>query len=166
MSMSFFVKSTLAPEPKTDASKQIALFYAGILTIMAVAQLYTLEDFIVLLQEFQLPLSYTATYLIAPLLIVFEVFALPFLLRMRLSAAMRWVSMVFGWFVAALWIGISLWVVLSDTTLLNVGFLGTVVDLLPGWWAVFFSSALAVMAAWASWGLWPGTRHKKIVAKG
>jgi hypothetical protein len=37
----------------------------------------------------------------------------------------------------------------------SIGFLGAVVNLTPGWWAVLFGVAMAILASWASWGMWP-----------
>lgn len=162
--MSVFVKATPAPTPKTDRVKVISLFYAGILVVLALTQLYTFDKFIELIPEFNLPLSETLTFLAAPLLVVCEVFALPFLLRMRLSPAFRFLSMIFGWLVAVIWFFISLWLVTTYQAVATVGFLGTLGDLTPGWWAVFFSIALGILAAWSSWGMWPLTKQPKTVA--
>ena len=162
--MTFFVQAYDTGKPKSETSKQIAMFLAAIMTVMAVAQLFTLEEFITLIEDFALPLGSTATALFAPLLITFEVFSIPFLLRMRLSVAMRWCSMVFGWLMAVLWFLASLWLVTQGENVPTVGFLGTLGEIQPGWWAVYVSSALGVLVAWASWGLWPGRKvrnHKK-----
>lgn len=153
--MSVFVKTTAAPAPKTDRVKVIAMLYAILLVGMALAQLYSFDEFIELFVGFNFPLTDTLVYLVAPLLIVCEVFALPFLLRMRLSPAFRVVSMACGWLVALKWFLISLWVVTTAQPVETVGFLGTVGSLTPGWWAVLFSVSLGILAAWASWGMWP-----------
>lgn len=155
------MKTTAAPTPKTDRVKQIAILYAVFLVIMAVAQLFTYEEFIELIPTFNLPLNEAFTYLVVPILIIFEVFALPFLLRMRLSPAFRFLSMLFGWLVSVKWLFISLWVVMSAQSVENIGFLGTVVTLTPGWWAVLISFSLGILAAWASWGMWPLKKSKK-----
>jgi len=157
--MSILVKATPAPRARTDATKQIAILYAGILVVLAVTQLFTFDKFIELIPTFELPLSIAATYALAPTLIAAEVFAIPFLLRMTLSPAFRALSMALGWLVALLWTLISLWVVLIQPTAETVGFLGTLVDLVPGWWAVLVSISFGILAAWASWGLWPGKRQ-------
>lgn len=162
--MTLFVQAHDARKPKTETSRQIAIFLAAIMTVMAVAQLFTLEDFITLVEGYSLPLGPTTVALFAPFLITFEVFSIPFLLRMRLSTAMRWCSMVFAWLVVIIWFLVSLWLVTQDEGVATVGFLGTIGEVQPGWWAVYVSSALGVLVAWASWGLWPGRgvpAHKK-----
>lgn len=159
--MSIFVTATAPPILKTERVKQISLLYAVLLVIMAVAQLYTFDTFVELVSEYNLPLGGTLAFIVAPLLVVFEVFALPFLLRMKLSPAFRVVSMACGWLVALLWLFITVWLVTTYQPVETVGFLGTVGTLAPGWWAVLVSGSFGVLAIWASWGMWPFARSKK-----
>lgn len=158
--MSILVKATPAPAPRTKESRQIALLYAGLLTVFVVAQLFTFDEFIELIPTFQLPLGEVLPYAIAPLLVAAEIFALPFLLGMAVSPAFRWLSMGCGWVAAGLWAFISIWVVSVHPNVETVGFLGTLVSPAPGWWAVCISIALCLLAVWTSWGLWPGRRKK------
>lgn len=158
--MSVFAKPTEAREPRSKDAKRIAIFYAILLLIFAVMQLFTFDKFLVLIGEFGLPGEEMTAYLVASLLVVSEVFALPFLLRMPLSPLFRWFSMILSWLAAALWIKLSFWLVLTDSPVETVGFLGTLVYVMPGWWAVLVSVALGILAAWASWGLWPGKAKK------
>lgn len=162
--MTWFVQATPAPAPRSKDSGRIAVLYAIILVGFALAQLFTFDGFKTLVQDFGLPVGDVWTAALAPLIIVCEVFALPFLLRMPLSPAFRWLSMILGWLVAFVWFGISTWLVLSDASVSTVGFSGTVGELTPGWWAMCVSLALGVLATWSSWGLWPSVRrvpHKK-----
>ncbi len=159
--MSLLVKTTVAPLPRTDDTMKIAILYAAILVVMAVAQLFTFEEFLIYFQSLNLPLNDSLTYALAPILVISEVFAIPFLLRMSVSPAFRYLSMFLGWVVAALWLFISIWLVVSHSQAETVGFLGTVANLSPGPWAIFISIALGVLATWASWGLWPGKRVEK-----
>lgn len=159
--MSVLPKPTPALKPKTDTSKQIALIYAALLVIMAVAQLFSFEDFLQLIPTFHLPVSETFAQALAPVLVASEVFAIPFLLRMALSPAFRWFSMFLGWIVAALWLFITIWIVSTHQAVETIGFIGTVTNLMPGGWAICMSAAFAILAAWASWGLWPAVKAKK-----
>ena len=156
--MSIFVKAVPAPAPKTKEAKQISIVYAAILVLMAVTQLFTFEEFIVHIQQLNLPVGEFGSYALAPLIVVAEVFAIPFLLRMRLSPAFTYFSMGLGWVAALAWIFVSIWLNIGGVSAETVGFLGTVVTLAPGWWAVFISFALGILATWSSWGLWPGKR--------
>lgn len=153
--MSIFPLPAAASPPKTEAVKKVALLYAALLTIMAVAQLFTFEEFLQLIPSFHLPLPGSLPYAIAPFLVASEVFALPFLLRMALSPAFRWFSLGLSWVVVIGWLGISLWLVLTRQPVETVGFLGTVGSFTPGWWAILMSVALLILALWTTWGLWP-----------
>ena len=160
--MSLFAIATPAPTPKTTNSRYVALLYAGLLIVMALGQLFGFEDFIPLIGEFGLPGGYGTATLVACLLVVSQVFAVPFLVGMQLSPLMRIVSMVAGWAAAGLWLVLTIWVTAMGTGAHSIGFLGEKVPLPPGAWAVFVAVALGVLAAWASWGMWPfGARAKK-----
>jgi hypothetical protein len=158
--MSVFAKVTPAQKPRTVDATKIATFYALLLLVLAVTQLFSFDGFLELVNGFNLPGDAVTAYLLVSLIVVSEVFALPFLLRMPLSPAFRWLSMVLGWVVPIAWLAISLWLVFVDTITPSIGLFGATLDIMPGWWAVFVSVALGIMAAWSSWGLWPGTRKK------
>ncbi len=136
------------------------MFYAILLVVLVVAQLFTFDKFLPFLDTLGLPGGTRMAYFLGALVVSAEVFALPFLLRMPISRAFRWFSMFCGWLVAAIWVKLSFFIVFSDSSFDNVGYLGTLVKLTPGWWAIFFSLALVVLTIWASWGLWPGKRKK------
>jgi hypothetical protein len=159
--MSILPKASATTPAKTKESKQIAVVYAVILVAFALAQLYTFDEFIGLIPSLGLPLGEVMIYALVPTIVAAEVFALPFLLRMKLSIGFRWFSMAMGWLVAALWLFIALSVVTRGVEATTIGFLGTVVDLVPGWWAVAVALGLAILTIWASWGLWPAKRAKK-----
>lgn len=163
--MSILVQAQPAAPPRSSTAAQIALLYAGILTIMAVAQLFTFEEFMELFFSFELPLPRLLEALFVPLLVACQVVALPFLLRMTVSPAFRWVSMAAGWVVPIAWLYVTLSISNSYPLHETVGLLGTVVSLIPGWWAVAVSVLFGLMSIWASWGLWPIGNTKKIKNK-
>jgi hypothetical protein len=158
--MNILVKATLAKKAKTKDSQKIAYMYAVILVVFVVAQLFTFDKFLPLLEDFALPGGAPIAHLFGGLLVASGVFALPFLLGFKLSPLMRVTSMFLGWLVPLMWFFLTLWLVLTTNSATNVGFLGTIVKLMPGWWAVFISIALGILAAWSSWGLWPINRKK------
>ncbi|MCX6728490.1 MAG: hypothetical protein NTV39_01850 [Candidatus Saccharibacteria bacterium] len=153
--MNILVKTTAAKKAKTKDSQKIAYTYAAVLVVMVVAQLFTFDKFIPLLVDFDLPGGVPVAHLFSALFVSAGVLALPFLLGFRLSPLMRIFSMLMGWMIPLTWLYVTLWLVFSTNSVTNVGFLGTTVKLTPGWWAVFVSIALGILAAWASWGLWP-----------
>lgn len=142
--------------PRTKVVIKIAYVYAAILLVMVVSQLFSFDTFLPLLRTFNLPGGRQFSSLLAALLAATEVFALPFLLRMLLSQAFRWVSMICGWLVAIIWIFLSVWLAVHPGLSNIIGFLGTIVDLMPGVWAVGVSVGFALLAAWSAYGLWPG----------
>jgi len=156
--MKFIKKTTPAPKPRTKESRQIAYAYAIILIVLVLCQLFTFDKFLTLLQGFAFPGGDITAHLVGSLIVISEVFALPFLLELKLSPLMRVVSMVFGWITPLVWLIMALWLIFAANSVTNIGLLGTVVDIVPGWWMVYISVALGTMAAWASWGLWPGKR--------
>jgi len=158
--MNILTKATSAKKPKTKESQNIAYMYAAILVIFALAQLFTFEKFLVLLESFWFPGGKPVAYLLGSLIVVCEVMALPFLLRLKLSPLMRITSMVLGWLVPIIWLFLTLWLLFTVNSVSNIGFLGTSVKLLPGWWAVFVCIAVGILAIWASWGLWPCAKQK------
>lgn len=153
--MSFFVQPTIATQPKTTNIRLISLTLAAVFVILAVMQLFKFEDFPAVIAGFWLPGGEPTAKLVAALFVAGEIFALPFLLSMRLSPAMRVCSMVIGWLVLAGWLFLALWANLTTNVVGSMGFFGATLALPVGWWAVFFFAALGVLAAWASWGMWP-----------
>jgi len=151
--MSFFVQPTAAPQPKTKNAKLIGLLLAGILLVMAVAQLFTFEKFPDVLMLLGLPLNKASATLVAALIVTLEVAAQPFLLGMLLSPAAQSGSMAAGWLVVAWWLIVSVAANVAGGA--ASGFLGATIPLPAGWWAVCLSMALAGLDGWAAWGMWP-----------
>lgn len=127
---------------------------------MSVAQLFTFEKFPDVIAQMWLPLSDLAP-VYAALIVTLEVAAVPFLLGMRMSLAMRVVSMVSGWLAIGLWLAVLVWINVSGDVVVNSGLLGDTAALPVGWWNVLFAVALGVLAGWVSWGSWPLKRKTK-----
>ena len=154
--MSFFVHATSARPPKTDTAGKVALLLAAILSILAIAQLFSFSKFSGAIYDMWLPgVDMVLAKLLAALVVIGEVFAVPFLLRMHLSPLMRLVSMVLGWLSIAWWLYVLVWENVTPMALANNGLFGGTIALPVGWWSVCFMLGVAVLAAWASWGLWP-----------
>jgi hypothetical protein len=154
-SMSFFVTATEAEQPKSKNVQIAGVVLAALLTIMLVGQLFTYEKFAEVIQGFGFFSGSDITSIIAALIVTFELAALPFLLRMRLSPLARIVSMVVGWTVLLFWLGISFWLNITLSLSPNSGVLGDTIKLPVGWWMVTFFVALSVLDLWVSYGVWP-----------
>jgi hypothetical protein len=158
--MSFFVQPTSAPKLKTKNIRTISIAVAGVFTVLAVTQLFTFEKFPDLLGEIWFMGSMAAVRFAAALFVTLEVFALPFLLFMPLSPALRVVSMVSGWLVVLGWFIASLYGNISGGGFGSALF-GATLPLIEGWWSVLFCIALGILVAWVSWGMWPITRSRR-----
>ena len=160
--MSFFVQATKAKAPKNTNAGKVALFFAAILIVLAIGQLFSFAKFGAAIYDMGLPgIDNAAAKLLAALVTIMEVLAVPFLFRMYLSPLMRVFSMVLGWLSVAWWLYVLIWQNLMTTMLGNNGLLGGTLALPVGWWAVCFMLGVAVLAGWASWGLWPlPLRHR------
>ncbi|MBC7943012.1 hypothetical protein H7X68_00725 [Candidatus Saccharibacteria bacterium] len=143
------------------ASVRVGLLYAAVLVVLSVAQLFSFESLLPIVTDFSLPGGRPLAYFLAAFIVIAEVFALPYLLQMRLSSAMQLVSMVTGWLVAFLWLGIALWLTISDSTVTNIGLLGDVVAVAPGLISILIGLILGILAGWSSWSIRPLLRTKK-----
>lgn len=164
--MSILPKPTPAKPVPSKSILQISILYAVILIIFSVAQLFTFDEFMAFMASPEMGFPVGSIGLLVPVLIFSEVFGLAFLLRIALSPAFRWVSLGLSVLAAILWVFISSWIVFGYRDVATVGFLGTAVDLVPGFWAVCISIGLLLLSLWSAWGLWPGKRrpgaHRKV----
>lgn len=158
--MSFLVQPTDAPIPKTTNIRAVSLLLAAILIVMAVAQLFTFEDYSDVIAGVT-GLSAVFATIVSAMIVVFEVAALPFLLSMRLSVLGRVVSMLGGWLTAVGWSSIALYSNSAMGSVSNSGILGATMPLPNGWWMTFFFAGVTVLVIWSSWGMWPLTRSLK-----
>lgn len=155
------ITATSALPPRTKNITIIAQFFAALLLLMAVGQLFSFEKFIPLLKAFNFPGGDPVALFVATAVVVSEIFAVPFLLQMKLSPLMRMISMICSWVAVALWFLVTVWVTVTKPPVETVGLLGASVDLPVGWWAVLVVLALAVLAVWTTWGLWPYRKSHK-----
>jgi hypothetical protein len=148
--MSFFVQTTPAPVLKTKNVHQISMILAGFIILMVVAQLFSFEKFPEVLANISIiDDSFASVW--AAIIVVLEVAALPFLLRMVLSPLARTCSMVAGWLVTAVWVVLTI----AAASLSVSPLLGATVPLVGGWWSMYFCIGIGVLSVWASWGMWP-----------
>lgn len=163
--MDHFPKPTKAPAPKTKDSAMVAKVYAGVLVVLVLLQLFNFPDFVNIFYNFNLPGGQVFSVALAGIVAMAEVFALPFLLGMRLSYAFRAFSMFLGWLVPAIWFFVQASLLASANHIANSGILGAKVTVPPSLGLLFLIVALGLIAVWASWGLWPfrGAKSSKEV---
>ena len=153
-----FAKTQKTLEPRSETCKRIAWAYAAILVAMAVLQLYAFEDFIPLIQSYDLPGGDGTAALVASLIVVFEVFALPFLLRMPLSVLMRWFSLVCALAAASTWLKLSLYAAISQVGTIPSGIFGSKIDIDTGIPLLAISTGMVILAVVSVYGLWPARK--------
>lgn len=152
------ITATWPPESKTKDSALAAQVYAGIVIVMVAAWLLGFNHFVVALDSYDLPVSNNglsaAIYLACA-----GILAVPFLLGMKLSPAMRIVSMLAGWATAVSWFGLSVWSTVFADRIDSVALIAPAFNLPPGWWMVILAAGICMLSAWSSWGLWPHRRR-------
>ncbi len=147
-----------APKPRSNLARNAAWFYAFVLTIMALGQLYGFEKFIPIISDYWLPGGHGTDTLVACLIVMAEVFALPFLLRMRLSPLMRWVGLASSVIVPAIWIKLSVFSFVQGAPLANGGIVGYAVDVPTMTIQLVLSFFLLALALYTAYGLWPNRK--------
>jgi hypothetical protein len=151
------VIATKAEEPRTTAIRNGAWAYAAVLVVMTLGQLYAFEKFIPLLENYRLPGEYGTAAILASVIVIAEVLALPFLLRMTLSPLMRWVSLFSGLLVAGLWFGLAL-ISMNESPAFVSGLFGVKVPLYTGIAFLILTLLIAILAVWSASGLWPSRK--------
>jgi hypothetical protein len=157
-SMSIFVQPTIATLPKKQIDWSLCLIQAGIIILIAVAQLFTFEKFPDVTTSLHLPMSQNFASILPSLIVTFEVFSLPSLLIMNISPLMRALSMLFNWLIAGIWLFIALWTTFTVNAITNVGLLGASVKLPAGWWFILFSLTFTLLVIYTCYVLWPFRR--------
>lgn len=153
-----FAHAEHAIEPRTQTIKIVAWVFAALLVIMAIGQLFSFEKFIPLISEYYLPGGEGMATLVASLIVITEIFALPFLLRMPLSPLMRWFSLFCGFAASFIWLLLGFVALTGDVTTSNSGLLGVKVAIPTGWPQLIWSVVMTGLASYAAWGLWPHSK--------
>ncbi len=156
------IKAHPAAPAKTSNSQQMGIFLGVFILVMALCQLITFSKFVEIIYQTNLfPYIYDGVALVATL-ILFEILAVPFLLRLKISDGLRVTSMIMGWLIVLTWLFLSIWMWRAPNPSGQWGLFGTLIPLMAGPWSIAFSAALVTGMAWASWGLWP-LKYPKIL---
>ncbi len=160
-------KATAAKRPKTLSVWITSLYLALFFIVAAVSQLFAYENYPSIMNSYGLPGLGGLGLLLAALIVILEVFAIPFLLFMRVSPLMRLVSMVCGWLAITFWLIVSIWIATANYYIPNAGLFGSAVPVPRGWWLFCFVVVLAVLVIYVSHAMWPiaKKRHKKVIVK-
>jgi len=133
---------------KTKSTPLIGYSLGVATTGLAVAQMVSFEEFVEALQAYSLT-SYGWTVALALLLIGLEVFAVPFLLRVRLHKIMWALSAVCVLLLPLLWTLLTVLAMMLHHTVTNAGYAGGFVDVpIGGFVLVLDMLWLAVTWLW------------------
>ena len=139
-----FAVATEPPKPRTPVGAQLGWVVAAVMTGAALIHLFRIDTWLPILDK-ALPGGELAASLAGALIVIAEVLAIPFLLRMRLSPLMRLKSGFAVALVPLVWLLITLW---------GLGFnysTGQFGEFLPvrGSWAL-----IGLNAVWLAFNLW------------
>jgi len=150
-----FARTTAAPTVKYAYLRGLSIVYAGVLVVCATAQLFEYETFADVIGGLGLGFDELTSVLLAALIVIGEVMALPFLLSVRVSALFRIVSAAASVSAACVWLYVGLAARPTD----NVGLLGSTIPLGPGWWLVCVGVAMLAAASVGVWNMPPLLRR-------
>lgn len=149
------------PKPVKSYGVLLGRFAAVVLASMAIIHLFRIDTFIPILDEV-LPGGSAAASLTALLVILSEVFAIPFALRMRLSPLAHFVSGTLLFLAPLWWVLISIWALGSMG---GTGQLGEFVATPSTIWLVLVNAAWLVFNATALYALGYGRLSTKALKK-
>lgn len=146
-----FAKQTPAPIPLRKNLVWVPYFVTAITVLMLLAQLLTFDKYVPIISTYYVPGGLVATKIVAAMLVLGELLALPFWLRMNLSPLFRLTSMASGVFFVFLWILLLAWALANSLTLDNTGHFGAVLQNPLSWWVLIahlFLIGLTVFSAY------------------
>jgi hypothetical protein len=129
---------------------------------MAVAQMVSFEEFVEAFREYRFG-NETLTVAIALMVITLEVFAVPFLLRVSLSRAARFVSAWFALVLPYVWTILTVHAFVANATVNNAGYFGGFLGFHVGTFALVFDLAWMIVVG-LSFGAIGGTKVIKLKA--
>ena len=158
--MVYRVRATQPPKPKNNYVVKLGIGLAGVLTFMAVSQLFQFDEFDIIISSNEPLAAIINSSIIVALVTSAEIFALPFLLRMRISPALRVFSMFLGWSVALFWLyrAVLLPVVTGDV--IEVGLLGSILSDIPQLIYSIVATLIAIAVLIVTIGMWPIAKRR------
>lgn len=120
------IRFAVATKPPTIVGPAVRYVSYGLgfwATLLAVAQMVSFEDFVEALRQYRLG-GEGMTVAIAIGIVTLEIFTVPFLFRLALSRAARWVSALFVLLLPLAWTVLTVHALLIHATVGNAGYLG------------------------------------------
>lgn len=143
--MKWKIKATESPKLKKPYAAKILWILAGVMLVMALLHLIRIDKLIPVVAE--ILGESTATWFVA-LLVIIEVFALPYLLRMKVSPGFRIVSGLWVIVVPLVWTCYTIWALGNG---LSTGQFSSYVSTPASWWLIVLNVAWLGVSYWALW---------------
>jgi hypothetical protein len=140
--MKQYIRKTLPDEFFTHPAYLRALTLGGVYAFIAVMQLFTFEDFYPLVSQYMLPGDWFVAVIVTALIPVVEISALPYLLSMKISKSTRMYSRMAVIAAPALWVVLSIWLLITADMSVESGLMGATLPIPSGLWLVIFSLLL------------------------
>jgi hypothetical protein len=150
------MKRVFAHSPTSPVSPAVFLICWGLVVVfaaMAALQLVTYEKFVPIIQNYQLFNSPAGGKVFAAIVVVAEVMALPFLLRMKLSRLFRMASAGFLVLASLSWVVLGLKSAFSDAPIIGTGIIGGFLASTNPTIVLPYAIILCVATMTALWGL-------------
>ncbi|MEK7620934.1 MAG: hypothetical protein AAB395_01100 [Patescibacteria group bacterium] len=128
------MKLAIAQFPKNKVGEQVIIFVyalAAVIILMVISQLVTIEKLLPIMDGYQLPGGSSTVKVLVFTMAISGVFALPFLLRMRLSPLFRIISAILFNIYSLIWLVLGIWVTLNNPPLSGTGIFGSLLASIP-----------------------------------
>lgn len=143
--MKWKIKATDPPKLKKPYAAKVLWVLAGVMLLMALLHLIRIDKLIPIVGE---TLSESGATWFVALLVIIEVFALPYLLRMKVSPAFRIVSGLWVIVVPLVWTCYTIWALGNGH---STGQFSSYVSTPASWWLVVLNVAWLGASYWALW---------------
>ena len=142
-----YIKAIFPAEFKHNRAYWRAFVLGMVMLCLALAQLFTFEDFPALIEMMRMLGGTSMAWVLAIVLPLLELGSLPYLLSMRVNGKMRRISMWSGLVGSVLWLAITIWTSIKMGMSVESGIFGGTIATNSGWWSVLFSALLV----WSYW---------------
>lgn len=145
MGMKWKIKATDPPRLKKPYAGKVLWALAGVMLVMALLHLIRIDKLIPVVSE--VIGESGATWFVA-LIVILEVFALPYLVRMKLSPGFRITSGLWVVIVPLAWTCYTIWALGNAH---STGQFSSYVSTPASWWLVALNVAWLTASYWALW---------------
>lgn len=143
--MTWKIKATDPPKLKKPYALKVLWVLAAVMLVMALLHLIRIDKLIPLIGE---TLSEAGSTWFVALVVIAEVFALPYLLQMKLSPGFRIVSGLLMVIVPLIWECFTIWALSNGH---STGQFSSYISTPAAWWLILLNAAWLAASYWALW---------------